>query len=140
MKTIENIEGRVSKLRASHDEIEHLIKSDPNAALKLLDIARDQLYQLVCAYDDVIKSVSAKNDLVFEELILHKAVRDAGAILDGASTDLKTCFKKSFEEACREFGVDASDEAKQTTRKMYMKVFASALEGLANWDSETWNR
>jgi hypothetical protein len=134
------IEERVGKLRASHDELTHLIKSDPDAALKLIDKARGQLYELVSAYDDMLQSKSGKNELVFEELILYKAVRDAVAALDGSKIDVKTCFNGSHEEACTEFGVDASDEAKRATYKMYMKVFTSVLEALANWDSETWNR
>lgn len=81
-----------------------------------------------------------KEELVFEELILHKAVRDAVAILEGSIKDVKSYFKTSFDEACAESGVDSSDEAKQSTYRMYMKVFASVLEALANWDSETWNR
>jgi hypothetical protein len=81
-----------------------------------------------------------KVQLVFEELILHKAVRDAVAALNGPTMDVKTCFKNSHEEACTEFGVDASNEAKKVTYKMYMKVFSSVVEALAIWDSETWNR
>jgi hypothetical protein len=53
---------------------------------------------------------------------------------------VKTCFDASHAEACSEFGVDASDEAKRVTYRMYMKVFASVLESLAVWDSDTWNR
>lgn len=81
-----------------------------------------------------------KEQLVFEELILHKAIRDAVAILDGSAKDVKTCFQKTHEEACKEFGVEASEDAKKITYRMYMKVFASVLEALANWESETWNR
>jgi hypothetical protein len=50
------IELLVGKLRGSHDQLTHLIQSDPEAALKLLDKARDQLYDLVAAYDDVLQS------------------------------------------------------------------------------------
>ena len=52
------IERLVGKLRASHDQLTHLIKSDPEAALKLLDKSRDQLYDLVDAYGTVLEKVS----------------------------------------------------------------------------------
>jgi hypothetical protein len=52
------IERLVGKLRSSHDQLTHLIKSDPEAALKLLDKARDQLYAVVAAYDTVLKKMS----------------------------------------------------------------------------------
>jgi hypothetical protein len=52
------IERLVGKLRGSHDELTHLIESDPKAALRLLDKARDQLYDLVSAYDTVVKKMS----------------------------------------------------------------------------------
>ena len=52
------IERLVGKLRGSHDELTHLIEADPKAALRLLDKARDQLYDLVAAYDSVVKKIS----------------------------------------------------------------------------------
>lgn len=54
----EKIDRLVGKLRSSQDELTHLIKSDPEAALRLLDKARDQLYDLVSAYDAVLKKMS----------------------------------------------------------------------------------
>jgi hypothetical protein len=53
-----------------------------------------------------------KSDEVFEELILHKAVRDATAFLDGPKENVNKCFETSFQEACIEFGVDADTDAK----------------------------
>ena len=52
------IEQRVVNLRASHDELGHLIESGPKAALRVLDKARDQLYDLVATYDDILKKMS----------------------------------------------------------------------------------
>jgi hypothetical protein len=52
------IERLVLKLRASHDQLTHLIKSDPEAALDLLEKARNQLYDLVDAYGTVVEKVS----------------------------------------------------------------------------------
>jgi hypothetical protein len=51
------IEHRVLKLRASHDELGHLIGSDPKA-LQVLETARRQLYDLVGAYDTLLKKMS----------------------------------------------------------------------------------
>jgi hypothetical protein len=57
-KDEKKIERLVGKLRSSHDELTHLIESDPNAALRLLDKARDQLFDLVTAYDTVLRKMS----------------------------------------------------------------------------------
>ena len=77
-----------------------------------------------------------KDDKVFEELILHKAVRDAVTFLDGSKENVNKRFQISFGEACNEFGVDADSEAKTCTYKMYIKVFAAVVEALAQWDFE----
>jgi hypothetical protein len=140
MKAHERLADRIGILRSTHDELGHLIESDPKAAIKLLDKARDQLFEISGAYDEMLKRICGESDLVLEELVLHKAVRDAVAALEGSPTDVKSRCKTSVAEACEEYGVDASDAAKRTTCRMYMKVFASTLEALADWDSDTWNR
>ena len=45
------IEQKVVALRRTHDELQHLIESDPKAALRVLDKARNELFELVEAYE-----------------------------------------------------------------------------------------
>jgi hypothetical protein len=54
------LEQLVLKLRATHDEIGRLIKSDPNAALELLENARYDLYKLVDAYGTILEITKAR--------------------------------------------------------------------------------
>jgi hypothetical protein len=54
------LEQLVLKLRATHDEIGRLIESDPNAALQLLENARNELYELVDAYGTILEVMKAR--------------------------------------------------------------------------------
>ena len=50
-----NIERLVGALRHTHDELGRQIGSDDTAARRLLEKARDQLFQVVSAYDGLLK-------------------------------------------------------------------------------------
>ena len=50
----------VGKLRASHDELGRLFESKPQEALRLLDRARDELFDLVTAYEDALDRTSKR--------------------------------------------------------------------------------
>jgi len=54
----QKLERFVGKLRQSHDQLGPLIESKPKAALRLLEKMRDQLYDVVTAYDAVIQKSS----------------------------------------------------------------------------------
>jgi hypothetical protein len=54
----QRLERLVGNLRQSHDRLGPLIESKPKAALRLVERMRDQLYDVVTAYDAVIEKLS----------------------------------------------------------------------------------
>jgi hypothetical protein len=66
----QKLERLVGKLRRSHDHLEPLIESKPKAVLRMAEKMRDQLYDVVSAYDAVEKIVASRKKPKAEQCVL----------------------------------------------------------------------